>query len=137
MRVLRFGVVLALVAVMLAGLVQAASADPTHAKNSQVITATCGQQQILFSVNGSGVFTPGHVIGDTAIFIPTASDLTFSITPPGGPTETETESVAKQNQAKATVTCNIPAALNTFTEPEGTFTVSGTAAGYFTPSNST
>src|SRR5262249_23190187 len=58
MRVLRFGVLLALVAVMLAALVQAASADPTHAKNSQVITATCGQQQILFSVNGTGVFTP-------------------------------------------------------------------------------
>src|SRR5262245_45859019 len=137
MKVLRFGVVAALVAAVLAALAQAASADPTHAKNSEVITANCGQQQILFSVNGNGVFTPGHVIDDTAIFIPTASDLTFSITPPGGPTETETESVAKQNQAKATVTCNIPAALNTFTEPEGTFTVSGTAVGFFTSANGT
>ena len=95
----------------------------------------CGSQQIQVSVNGNGEFTPAHVIGSTAVFVPTAFDLTFSFTPTGGTTESETDTSAKHNQAKGTVTCNIPAALNTFTSPEGTFTLSGTVTGFFTPAN--
>jgi hypothetical protein len=87
------------------------------------------------SVNGQGEFTPAHVIGSTAVFVPTAFNLTFSFTPTGGTTQSETDTAAKQNQARGTVTCNIPAALNTFTSPEGTFTLSGTVAGFFTPAN--
>jgi opacity protein-like surface antigen len=135
LKVLRFGVLVALVAVTVAVLAQAASADPTHAKSSAVITAICGEEQMQFSVNGNGVFTPGHVIGGTAMLVPTAFDLTFSFTPPGGPTESETDTAAKHNQTKGTVTCDIPAALNTFTSPEGTFTISGTVTGFFTPAN--
>lgn len=132
---LRRVISLALVSAAVAGLAQTASADPTNAKNSTVVTATCGAQQLQLSVNGNGEFTPAHVIGGTAVFVPTAFDLTFSFTPTGGTTESETDTSAKQNQAQATVTCDIPAALNTFTSPDGTFTISGTATGFFTPAN--
>ena len=100
-----------------------------------MITATCGAQQLQVSVNGNGEFTPAHVIGSTAVFVPTAFNLTFSFTPTGGTTESETDTSAKHNQAKATVTCNIPADLNTFPSPDGTFTISGTVTGFFTPAN--
>ena len=132
---LRRGIIVALVTVAVAVLAQTASADPTNAKNSLLVTANCGAQQLHVSVNGNGEFTPAHVIDSTAVFVPTAFNLTFSFTPPGGPTESETDMAAKQNQAKATVTCNIPAALNTFASPEGTFTLSGTVSGFFTPAN--
>jgi hypothetical protein len=131
----RRGIIVVLVAAAVGVLAQTASADPTNAKNSQVITAMCGSQQIQVSVNGNGEFTPAHVIGSTAVFVPTAFDLTFSFTPTGGTTESETDTSAKHNQAKGTVTCNIPAALNTFTSPEGTFILSGTVMGFFTPAS--
>jgi hypothetical protein len=86
-------------------------------------------------VNGNGEFTPAHVIGSTAVFVPTAFDITFSFTPTGGTTESETDTSAKHNQAKGLVSCDIPADLNTFTSPEGTFTISGTVTGFFTPPN--
>lgn len=131
----RRAVMAALVFAAVAVFAQTASADPTNAKNGQTITAFCGSQRVVVSVNGNGEFTPAHVIGSTAVFVPTAFDLTFSFTPTGGTTQSETDTSAKQNQAQATVTCNIPAALNTFTSPEGTFSLSGTATGFFTPAN--
>jgi hypothetical protein len=132
---LQRGIILVLVAAALAVLAQTASADPTNAKNSQVVTVNCGSQQLHVSVNGNGEFTPAHVIGDTAVFIPTALNLTFSFTPTGGTTESETDTSAKHNQAKGTVTCDIPEALNTFTSPEGTFSLSGTVSGFVTPAS--
>ena len=132
---LRRGIIGALVAVAVGVLAQTASADPTNAKKSQFFTAICGSQQLQVSVNGSGEFTPAHVLGSTAVFVPTAFNLTFSFTPTGGTTQSETDTAAKQNQAKGTVTCNLPAALNTFTSPEGTFTISGTVTGFLTPAN--
>jgi hypothetical protein len=132
---LRRVTVIALFAIVLAVFAQAASADPLNAKKSQVLAANCGGPNLMVSINGSGAFTPGHVIGSTAVFIPTAFDLTFSFTPTGGSTETETDAAAKAKQPKNAVTCDIPAALNTFTSPEGTFTISGTVTGFFTPSH--
>ena len=131
---LKRAISLALVTAAVAVLAQTASADPTNAKNSQVITANCGAQQLQVSVNGNGEFTPAHVISSTAVFVPTAFNLTFSFTPTGGTTR-ETDTSAKQNQAKATVTCNIPANLNTFTSSEGTFTIAGTVTGFFRPAS--
>src|SRR4029078_9737569 len=103
---------LALVTAAVAVLAQAASADPTNAKNSQVITATCGAQQFQVSVNGNGEFTPAHVIGSTAVFVPTAFNLTFSFTPTGGTTQSETDTSAKQNQARGRGTWHNLATLN-------------------------
>ena len=111
--------------------VQTASADPTKAKNSLIVTVVCDDQEIQAVVNGNGAFTPGHVLGTTAVFIPTAFDLTFSFTPTGGTTMTETETVAKANQPANAITCEIPAELNTVTFPDGTFTISGTVTGFF------
>jgi hypothetical protein len=132
---LRRGILVVLVALVVGVLAQAASADPTHAKNSTTITAICGTQEVMVSVNGNGEFTPAHVIGSTSVFVPTAFDLTFSFTPNGGETQSETDTSAKHNQSKGTTTCDIPAELNTFTGPDGTFSFSGTVTGFFTPAN--
>jgi hypothetical protein len=132
---LKRALLLALVTLAFVVFAQAASADPTNAKTSLTVTTICDSQQVVVSVNGNGHFTAAHVIGSTSVFVPTAFDLTFSFTPTGGTTESETDMSAKQNQARGTVTCDVPAALNTFTSPEGTFTLSGTVTGSFTPAN--
>lgn len=124
---------IAIFAIVVAVLAQTASADPLNAKKSDVFTAICGGTQLMVSVNGNGEFTPAHVIGSTSMFIPSAFDLTFSFTPTGGVTESETDTSAKAHQPRNAVTCELPAELNTFTSPEGTFTLSGTVTGFFTP----
>jgi hypothetical protein len=125
----RLCVALTLGALMLAALVQGAAADPINAKNAFAFTATCDGEQVDFVVIGGGAFTPGHVVGSTAVFIPEVLDLTFEFTPPGGPTETQTLTRAKANP-QGEVTCRLDASE---TSPEGTFRVSGTATGFFTP----
>jgi hypothetical protein len=112
---------------------QSAAADPVNAKNAFFATATCGETQVMVVLNGNGVFAPGHVLGSTSMFIPTAFDLVASFTPTGGVPEIETETSAKAHQPANAVTCELPAALNTATFPEGTFTLSGTVTGFFTP----
>jgi len=131
----RRGLVVLCVAAAAAFAVQVASADPSNAKNSLQITAICGGQQVPVVVNGNGEFTPAHVVGSTSVFVPTAFDTTFSFTPTGGTTESEHDTSAKHNQKANGVTCDIPAALNTFTSPEGTFSISGTVTGFFTPAS--
>jgi hypothetical protein len=131
----RGGLLLVLVLVSVGASAQVASADPVNAKNVGIFTAVCGSQQVRVAVNGNGVFAPAHVIGSTAVFVPTAFNLTFAFTPTGGATETETETSAKHNQPKNAVTCALPAALNTVTVPGGTFVLSGTVTGFFTPAN--
>ena len=125
----------AISAIVLAVFAQTAAADPVNAKNSQVLIANCGGPNLMVSVNGNGEWTPAHVIGSTAIFIPTAFNVTFSFTPTGGTTESETDTSAKAHQPRNAVTCEVPAALNTFTSPEGTFVISGTVTGFFTPAH--
>ena len=110
---------------------QMASADPTNAKKSQILTAVCGSQQLQVSVNGNGEFTPAHVIGSTSVFIPTAFNITSTFTPTGGSTETETDTSAKAGPIKDTITCTIP--FQSFPSPFGTFTIAGTVTGFFTP----
>jgi hypothetical protein len=125
----RLCVALTLGALMIVALIQGAAADPINAKNAFAFTATCDDQQVDFVVIGGGAFTPGHVVGSTAVFIPEVLDLTFEFTPPGGPTETQTLTRAKRNP-QGDVTCSLDASE---TSPEGTFRVSGTATGFFTP----
>ena len=126
---------IAIFAIVLAVFAQTAAADPVNAKNSQVLIANCGGPNLMVAVNGNGEWTPGHVIGSTAVFIPTAFNVTFSFTPTGGTTESETDTSAKAHQPRNAVTCEVPAALNTFTSPEGTFVISGTVTGFFTPAH--
>jgi hypothetical protein len=129
---LRRGFLVGILACAIGVFAQTASADPTNAKQSITVTVVCDGAAYQAVVNGNGAFTPGHLVGSTAVFVPTAFDLTFSFTPTGGTTMTETETEAKANQ-RNTITCQIPAALNTFTSPEGTFSISGTVSGFLTP----
>ena len=132
---LRRFTMITLFAIVFAVFAQAASADPLNAKTAAVFTANCGATQVLVVVNGEGEFAPAHVIGSTAVFVPTAFDFTFSFTPTGGVTESETNTSAKAHQPRNAVTCDLPAVLNTFTSPDGTFTISGTVTGFFTPAH--
>jgi hypothetical protein len=132
---LRRGLIAVLVAASIVVAVPIASADPINAKNSQLVTAVCGGQQVQVVVNGNGKFTPAHFVNGTSVFVPTALDLTFSFTPTGGTTQTMTHDVAKTGSHANEVTCDIPAALNTFTTPQGTFSLAGTVTGFITPSS--
>ena len=116
--------------VALGVLAPAASADPLNAKNSFAFPATCDGQTVQFVANGNGEFTPGHVVGSTAVFVVQAFDITFEFTPPGGPTETMTDTSSKSNVHGDLVTCSVDV---TETFPEGTVHFFGTATGFFTP----
>jgi hypothetical protein len=121
---------LAVAVLALALFAPAASADPLNAKNSLAFPATCDGQTIEVVVNGGGEFSPAHVVGSTAVFIPQAFDLTFEFTPTGGTTETETDTSSKNNVHGDLVTCSFDV---TQTFPGGTFHLFGTATGFFTP----
>jgi hypothetical protein len=125
----RLCVALTLGILMMVALAQAAAADPINSKNAFTFTTTCDGQQVEFVLIGNGDFTPAHVVGSTTVFIPEVIDITFTFTPPGGPTETETFTAAKANP-QGDVTCDINISE---TAPEGTFTAVGTVSGFFTP----
>ena|SRR5437867_4074838 len=108
-----------------------AGADPIGAKNALQLQAVCGGQTFNVVVNGNGEFTPAHLIGSTSVFIPTSFNITFTFTPTGGPTMTETDTAAKAAPLRDTVTCTIP--FQSFSAPEGTFTIQGTVTGFLTP----
>jgi hypothetical protein len=112
--------------------VPAASADPTNAKKSLTFPATCDGTTLQVVVNGNGAFSPGHVVGSTAVFIPQSFELTFTFTPTGGAPQTNTASAAKPHQHGDLVTCSVDATL---TSDEGTFRIAGTVTGFFTPAS--
>lgn len=109
-----------------------AGADPARAKNSLQIEADCpGAPPYTVVTNGNGEFTPAHLIGSTAVFIPTAFDTTFTFTPIGGTTMTNHDTSAKAAPISNTITCTIP--FQSFPSPFGTFTIEGTVTGFLTP----
>ncbi len=114
-----------------AAIAPTAGADPINAKNSLQLQAVCGSQTYSVVVNGNGEFTPAHILGGTSVFIPTAFDITFTFTPTGGPTMTETDTAVKAAPIRDTITCTIP--LQSFSFPEGTVTIQGTVTGFLTP----
>jgi hypothetical protein len=129
----RLWVALTLGILMLAALAQGAAADPINAKNSLTFPATCDNgQTIQVVVNGNGEFSPAHVVGSTAVFVPAVIDITFQFTPPGGPTESETFHAAKHNPHGDLVTCSFDV---TQEFPDGTFHLFGSATGFFTPAS--
>jgi hypothetical protein len=130
---IRRGLLVAFVVVAAAFFTQPASADPTKAKNSVVVTIVCGSQQLQVSVNGNGTFSPGHLVNSTGVLVPTAINLTISFTPTGGTAQISTETGSKQNPGRNSFTCTIPAALNTFKSPQGTLTLSGTVTVFRAP----
>ena len=129
----RLCVALTLGILMLAALAQGAAADPINAKNSFTFPATCDGQTVQLVVNGNGEFTPAHVVGSTAVFIPEAFNVTFEFILPGEPTQSETDTSSKPNVHGDLVTCSFDV---TQTFPEGgTIHLFGSATGFFTPAS--
>ena len=129
----RLCVALTLGILMLAALAQGAAADPINAKNSFSFPATCDGQTVQLVVNGNGEFTPAHVVGSTAVFIPEAFNVTFEFILPGEPTQSETDTSSKPNVHGDLVTCSFDV---TKTFPEGgTVHLFGTVTGFFTPAS--
>jgi hypothetical protein len=122
-----------LTAIAMGALAGTASADPVNAKNSLAFPATCDNgQTVQVVVNGNGEFSPAHVVGTTAVFVPQALDVTFEFTPAGGPTETETDTASKPHIHGDLVTCSFD---TTQAFPFGTLHLFGTATGFFTPAS--
>ena len=128
----RLCVALILGILMVAALAQGAAADPINAKNGLTFPATCDGQTVQFAVNGNGDFTPGHVVGSTAVFVLQSFEITFQFTPTGGEPMTETAARSKGNVHGDLVTCSFDV---TQTFPDGTFHFFGMATGFFTPAS--
>jgi hypothetical protein len=129
----RLAITFAVAACALLALTQSALADPLNAKSALVIPATCDDgNSYTVAVNGEGEFTPAHVVGSTAVFIPQAFDLTFEFTPTEGTPESETDTSAKPHVHGDLTTCSIDF---TQSEPEGSFHLFGTVTGFFTPAS--
>jgi hypothetical protein len=124
--------VLGAAVLVLAVFAPTASADPLNARNSLAFPADCGGQTVQVVVNGNGEFTPAHVLGSTAVFVPQAFDTTFEFTPTGGTTETETDTSSKPNVHGDLVTCSFDV---TQSFPFGTLHLFGTATGFITPAS--
>jgi hypothetical protein len=125
--------VLAVAVLALTVFAPAASADPLKAKNSLAFPATCDDgQTVQVVLNGEGAFTPAHVTGATATFVPQAFDITFEFTPTAGTTETERNTSSKPHVHGDLVTCSFDV---TQSFPEGTSHFFGTATGFFTPAS--
>jgi hypothetical protein len=117
-----------------------AGAAPTHAKNAFFGAADCGSAGrftfVVNNANGQGqgtenngnqaLFAPAHLIETHQVFHPTAFDLTFTFTPPTGPSQSFTNTAARPNQT-GTTTCDISGSQSS---PEGTFSLSGSVQGW-------
>jgi hypothetical protein len=111
---------------VLAALVIAATAaaDPVQAKNALVLSGSCDGTPVQLVTNGNGEWTPAHILGSTAVLIPEAFDTTFTSTF-DGITNVETDTSSKALHGNI-VECTLPLELNTFTFPDGSFSISGT-----------
>lgn len=122
---------LAVAVLVLTVLAPVASADPL--KTGLAFPATCDDgQTIQVVLAGEGEFTPAHVVGSTATFVPQAFDITFEFTPSGDTTESERNTSSKRNVHGDLVTCSFDV---TQTFPGGTSRFFGTATGFFTPAS--
>jgi hypothetical protein len=122
---------LAVAVLALAIFVPAASADPL--KTGLAFPVTCDDgQTVQVVLNGNGEFTPAHVVGATATFVPQAFDITFEFTPTGGTTETDSNTASKRNVHGDLVTCSFDV---TQSFPGGVSRFFGTATGFFTPAS--
>jgi hypothetical protein len=113
--------------IAMAAFAPGAAADP---RNGELVPLSCDGQSLEVVVNGNGDFTPGHVVGDTSVFVLQSIDATFEFTPTGGQTESESFTRSKANPHGDLVTCTFDFSE---TSPEGTFHASGTVTGTLTP----
>jgi hypothetical protein len=121
--------------------VAAASADPTHAKNSFTGMANCTNGVsgpfVVNSANGQGSgsqnnntaeWTPAHITINNLVFHPSAFiNLTFTFTSASGGSQSFTNNDSRPHPTP--VTCTISGQQ---TDPAGdTFSISGQVAGWF------
>ena len=129
----RTSVALVVAASVMGVFTTAVSADPVNAKFSLAFPATCDNGQTVdVVVNGNGEFSPAHVVGSTAVFVPQALDVTSEFTPTGGQTMTERDTASKPNVHGDLVICSFN---TTQTFPDGTLHLFGTATGFLTPAS--
>jgi hypothetical protein len=130
----RTSVALVVAASVMGVFAAAVSADPVNAKFSLAFAATCDNGQTVdVVVNGNGEFSPAHVVGSTAVFVPQALDVTSEFTPSGGETVIETDTASKPNPHGDLVTCSFD---TTQTFPDGSaLHLFGTATGFLTPAS--
>ena len=122
---------LGICALSIAALAPSAVADPSNAKNATQLELDCNGTAYQVVVHGNGKFTPAHILNGTGVAVPYSSDITTTFTPPGGPTQTQTQTASKGGPHKGAVDCTIP--FQSFSGPQGTFTIQGTATGFVTP----
>jgi hypothetical protein len=129
----RTSVALVVAASVMGVFTAAVSADPVNAKFSLAFPATRDNGQTVdVVVNGNGEFSPAHVVGSTAVFVPQALDVTSEFTPTGGQTMTERDTASKPNVHGDLVICSFN---TTQTFPDGTLHLFGTATGFLTPAS--
>ena len=122
---------LGICALSIAALAPSAAADPTGAKNATQLELDCNGTAYQVVVNGNGKFTPAHILNGTGVAVPYSLDITITFTPPGGPTQTQAQTASKGGPHKGAVDCTIP--FQSFSGPQGTFTIQGTATAFVTP----
>jgi hypothetical protein len=115
-----------------------AMADPSGAKNSEVVPLTCGGATYTLITNGNGDFTPGHDANSNAIFVPVwFGPFTGTITDEDGNVidsftdPAQTKGAGKNADIECTFTITA-----TFDDPDLgtlTFTGSGSVTGFSTP----
>lgn len=104
-----------------------AAADP----RGTVFSDVCDNGQTVELIfNGNGDFTPGHVVGGTAVYVVQSLDATQEFTPPGGPTTTNHFLTSKPKIHGDLVTCTFDI---TRTGPAGTFHGFGTIVVFLAP----
>ena len=104
-----------------------AAADPKGA----TFTDTCDNgQTVALTFNGNGDFTPGHVVGGTAVYVVQSLEATRTFTPPVGPPSTEHFATSKPHIHGDLVTCTFDI---TRTGPEGPFRAFGSLVAFITP----
>jgi hypothetical protein len=112
-----------------------AGADPSGAKFSLPVTATCGGTTVEAVVNGNGAWGPAHDLNSTAVFIPIQfGPATGSFTDPDGNVDPINDPASPPKGSasppgRTIVTCTY-AIDQTF--PDGShLTVNGSVTGYF------
>jgi hypothetical protein len=128
----RFAAVASTTALLVALPVGAAQADP----KGDLFTLECdnGETYAITTPPAEADWTPGFVSDGTSVIRPVAfGDITFTATFPGEEPVTETQpAMTKPGRIppnRELITCGFN---ETFTDGEGTFTVTGTVTGFLT-----
>jgi hypothetical protein len=110
-------------------LAPAAAADP---KGTPISSVCDDGNAIALTFNGNGNFTPGHLVGGTAVYVVQSLESTRVFTPLGGAPQTTYFAAYKPHIHGDLVTCHFDF---TVTSPEGTFHGFGTLVAAPTPAS--